>query len=68
MFSITYYGIIFNKLHYSLPNNTIMQLKYFLEVVKANNGMRRSKFLRQSDPALAELSEGENLQNPGTAI
>ena len=34
-------------------------------MVKANNGMRRSKFLRQSDPALAELSEGETLQHPG---
>jgi len=53
----------------------ILLMRVPKQVVKANNGMRRSKYLRQSDPALAELSEceiaagaGNNGQHPSDKL
>jgi len=37
----------------------LLMMRVPKQVVKSANGMRRSKYLRQSDPALAELSECE---------
>merc|ERR1719193_842264 len=40
----------------------LLMMRVPKQVVKAGNGIRRSKYLRQSDPALAELSAEEAQQ------
>jgi hypothetical protein len=36
---------------------TLFKRRFILQVVKASHGLRRSKYLRQADPTLAELAE-----------